>query len=53
MFRLALKKDEIKINPYISSRLIDHPDCFFLLSEYVLSTNRFSHLKTFLDDSDD
>lgn len=52
-FRQALKKEEIKVNPYISSKLIDHPEAFFLLSEYVLSTSRFPHFRTFIDEPDD
>lgn len=53
VFRQAIKKQEIKINPYNSAKLIDHPDVFYLLSEYVLCTNRFLHFKTYIDEPDD
>lgn len=51
-FHQAIKKDKIKINPFNSSALIDCPDVFFHLSEYVLQTNRFPHFKSFVDEPD-
>lgn len=50
--RQAIKKEGIKVNPYVSSKLIDQPDVFFLLSNYVLNTNCFSNFKIFIDGPD-
>lgn len=52
-FRQALKKQKIKVNFYNSSKLIDHPEAFFLLSEFVFHTNQFTHFKVFLHEPDD
>lgn len=51
--RQAIKKEEIKISPYNLSKLIDCPDIFFLLSDFVLSTNRFPHFRSFISEPDD
>lgn len=50
--RISIKKDKIKVNPYSSASLIDCPDVFFHLSEFVLHTNRFQHFKSFVDEPD-
>lgn len=52
IFRQTLKEENIKINPFNSKKLIDRPEIFFHLSNFVLQTERFHHFRSYLDDSD-
>lgn len=48
-FRNALKEAEIKIDTRRAALLLDSPEVFPHLAEFVLSTNRFEHLRRYVD----
>lgn len=49
LLRKRLKEEEIKVNPYSLQSLLNTPNAYPLLSQFVLETGRFLYLKSHLD----
>lgn len=52
-FRLNLKKEKIKVNWNNSIKLLDSPQVFSLLSDFILRTKRFVHFHTYKEQKHD
>lgn len=48
-FRNALKEAEIKTDTRTAEKLLDNPDVFPYLADYVVATNRFEHLQAYIE----
>lgn len=53
MLRKRLKEDEVKVNPYSLTSLLNTPDAYPRLAQFALETGQFMYLKTYLDEEKD
>jgi ribonuclease HI len=51
-FRTRLRKEEVKVNWNNAKKLLDSPKAFFLLSDFILETQRFVFFHSYTQDSD-
>lgn len=49
LLRKRLKDEEVKVNPYSLQSLLNTPDAYPILSQFILETGRFLYLKSYLD----
>lgn len=48
-FRKQIREEEIKVNPFSLKSLLNTPEVYPRLADFILETGRFSYLKTYLD----
>lgn len=48
LLRKRLKDDEVKVNPYSLKSLLNTPNAYFRLAQYILETGRFAYLRCYL-----
>ncbi|MBW0493081.1 hypothetical protein O181_032796 [Austropuccinia psidii MF-1] len=47
-FRKTIIKNKMKTNFYKSELILDSPDAFLALGQYIMDTNRFPHIRNYL-----
>ncbi|MBW0494661.1 hypothetical protein O181_034376 [Austropuccinia psidii MF-1] len=48
-FRKTIIKNKLKTNFYKSELILDSPDVFLILGQYIIDTNQFPHIRNYLN----